>query len=374
MMSINGTAEHAIFTDFVGLSLGDQHSLMLKPDGSVWSTGIVSDARRETFVQVVAKGAIAVAAGNHYSIVLKEDGTVMITTFHRSKRFKGQDTFFDGSTAGSRTFTRMKIIPGAEVVVAGARHCMVLTQKGRVWTAGWNNHGQLGDGSQNDKKTFVRVMVTGTKVVGVATGDLHSMVMMQDGSVWASGRNFNGQLGDGSKSDRDSFVKVVSTGAADVAAGGYHSIVLKQDGSVWTTGWNKYGQLGDGSLAVERTIYVQAVTSGAKAVAAGSRHSMMLKQDGSVWTTGYNLYGQLGDGSTTDSYYFALVIPDAVQVMAAGAFHSMIIKEDGSVWATGSNEYGQFGDGSTTSEHGFVRVTKIITGARHGAMIPCMCA
>ena len=47
---------------------------------------------------------------------------------------------------------------------------------------------------------------------------MHNMVLKQYGSVWTTGRNYNGQLGDGLKIDRINFVKVMSSGAMDVAA------------------------------------------------------------------------------------------------------------------------------------------------------------
>ena len=97
-------------------------------------------------------------------------------------------------------------------------------------------------------------------------------------------------------------MKVVSSGAQDVAARS-HSMVLKQDGSVWATGKNDFGQLGDGSTTGS-TRFVQVVASRAKAVAASIRFSMVLKQDGKVLATGENNYGQLGDGSTADRTRF----------------------------------------------------------------------
>ena len=109
-------------------------------------------------------------------------------------------------------------------------------------------------------------------VEAVATGELHSVVLKQDGSAWATGRNYNGQLGDGSTVDSSIFVKFMIN-AADVAAGIYHSMVVKQDSSVWATGYNEYGQLGDGSTT-DRNNYVQVFLSGAKAIATGSRHSI----------------------------------------------------------------------------------------------------
>ena len=81
---------------------------------------------------------------------------------------------------------------------------------------GWNNFGQLGDGSKSGKTRFFQVISSGGK--NVAAGDMHNMVLKQYGSVWTTGRNYNGQLGDGLKIDRINFVKVMSSGAMDVAA------------------------------------------------------------------------------------------------------------------------------------------------------------
>ena len=77
------------------------------------------------------------------------------------------------------------------------------------------------------------------------------MVVKQDGSLWATGYNAQGQLGDGSNTNRNTF-KEVMTGVKAVTAGSYHTMVLKQDGSLWATGYNKNGQLGDGEHEQER--------------------------------------------------------------------------------------------------------------------------
>ena len=42
---------------------------------------------------------------------------------------------------------------------------------------------------------------------------------------------------------------VVHAGAQAIAAGEYQSMVLKADGTVWATGYNRYGQLGDGTTS-----------------------------------------------------------------------------------------------------------------------------
>ena len=364
MFAIGDIIQHSMLADSLKLSLGHQHSMILKQDGTVWSAGVYANTRSESFQQVTSAGAMAAAAGNSFGMVLKQDSNVLIT----GKHFKAELSIVDGVVKSRRTFSFIQKIPGANGIAAGGHHSIVLTEEARVWTMGWNKYGQLGDGSTDDKSTFSRAMFSGVELAAAAGGEIHSMVLKQDGSVWAAGRNANGQLGDGSNADRNRFLKVIHFGVVGVAAGGYHSMVLKQDGSVWATGWNKYGQLGDGS-ATDCATYVQVVSGGAKAIGAGSRHSMMLKQDGSVWATGYNEYGQLGDGSKTNRNAFVEVISDGVKMVAAGGFHSMVLKQDDSIWATGSNKDGQFGDGSKTSKRTFVRLEPFDNGMGHGTLI-----
>ena len=348
-----------MFLGVSALAPGRFHTLLVHQDGSVWSTGVESDPQSERFVRVIPSGATAAAAGTGYSIVLQQDGSVWAAV----KKFTEDFSFFGESTTSTGMFSVVKTISGAMDVAAGSHHSILLTQNGKIWAMGWNKYGQLGDGSTVDRSALIRVSTVGKNAVAVAAGDIHSIVLRQDGSVWATGRNNNGQLGDGSNDDRKFFAMVISrkSGVVDVAAGGYHSMLVKQDGSVWATGWNKYGQLGDGSTT-DRTIYVEVVSGGAIAIAAGTRHTMMLKEDDSVWITGHNEYGQLGTGQTTNSHVFVQVIPDGAQAIAAGGFHSMVLKQDGSVWATGSNKYGQFGDGSTTSRNFFIRLAPFGNG------------
>ena len=90
-------------------------------------------------------------------------------------------------------------------------------------------------------------------IVKLALGDQHSMILKRDGSVWATGDNLYGQLGDRWTAHSNVFMQVISDGAKAIAAGGFHSMVLKQDGSIWATGSNKDGQFGDGSTTSEKT-------------------------------------------------------------------------------------------------------------------------
>ena len=67
-----------------------------------------------------------------------------------------------------------------------------------------------------------------------------------------------------------------------MAAGDWYSMVQKYDGSLWSTGANLYGQLGDGSTVSTQLKSVSApihVMSGVAAIAAGNGYSIFLKQE-----------------------------------------------------------------------------------------------
>ena len=326
----------------ISVAAGDFHSMILKQDGSVWSCGLNTDGQlgipfvtyaSATFKQTtIASGAIAIAAGVVHSLALKQDGSLWMS---------GKQ---DGDEQPKRQrFLFLRVIDGAKAVAAGNGHSMVLTQDGVVLAMGQNQYGQLGDGSYADKTRFVKVMKRGASAI--AAGHLHSMILKADGGVWSTGWNGDGQIGIGSKSDKvwgklNFFSQVMSDGKA-VAAGGYHSIILRVDGTVWTTGWNMYGQLGDGTT-IDRNFY-HVVSSNAKAIAAGTRHSIVLKMDGSVWTTLFDIDTQPDDFLEEERGIFIQVISDGAEAVAASNYHTLVLKEDDSVWAAGSNKYGQLG-------------------------------
>jgi alpha-tubulin suppressor-like RCC1 family protein len=87
---------------------------------------------------------------------------------------------------------------------------------------------------------------------------------------------------------------------------GNHTPFLKSDGTVWATGLNANGELGDGTTGPDRLYPVQVSDSttnpitNISAISSGGAHTVFLKSDGTVWATGQNNNGELGDGSTTD--------------------------------------------------------------------------
>jgi alpha-tubulin suppressor-like RCC1 family protein/uncharacterized protein YkwD len=228
---------------------------------------------------------------------------------------------------------------------------------GHVWGWGRNDQGQVGEGSTTDRHTAVQLEgITG--VVALAGGRAHSFALRDDGSVLAWGHNFFGQLGDGTTTDHPTPVQVPSLNdVTAVAAGNIHSLALLTDGSVLAWGGNYKGQLGDGTTTDSATPVQVVGLSDAVAISAGWQFSLALTSTGVVQAWGENNFGQLGDGTTNNTATPVQVVglTDVIAI-SAGFDHSLALKGDGSVWAWGANYTGKLGDGTNTQRLTPVRV------------------
>jgi alpha-tubulin suppressor-like RCC1 family protein len=236
-------------------------------------------------------------------------------------------------------------------IAAGAWHSLFLKSDGSLWAMGDNTPGQLGDGTSDsgNYSTNRPELIVTSNVNAIAGGYGHSLFLKSNGSLWAMGHNYYGQLGDGTNNNTNRPEQIVASNVTAIAAGEYHSLFLKSDGSLWAMGFNYYGQLGDGRAGsdIETNRPEQIVASNVTAIAAGYLHSLFLKRDGSLWGMGGNDYGALGDGTTTSVNRPELIVATNITAVSAGGGFSLFLKSDGSLWAMGWNLYGQLGDGTT---------------------------
>ena len=253
----------------------------------------------------------------------------------------------------------------APMVSAGGLHTVALRSDGTVWTWGTNLTGTLGDGTISlGRNTPVRVQGL-TNIRAIAAGDLYTLALRSDGTVWAWGDNWHGQLGDGTIDSRTRPVQVHGlTDVTAIAAGLQHSVALRSDGTVWTWGNGSSGQLGDGSRSAGRRTPVQVYDlDNVIAIAAGGRHTVALRVDGSVWTWGANEEGQLGAGIGRWDHFRAMPVevPELNNVtrIATGRHHTVALRNDGTVWAWGRNGSGQLGDGTRYTRNTPVQVQEI---------------
>ena len=147
-----------------------------------------------------------------------------------------------------------------------------------------------------------------------------------------------------------------------IAAGANHAIMLDADGNVWSTGYNSSGQLGIGNTDIQVQPKQMTSVSGVKEIAAGTNHSIMLAENGYVYSVGNDSNSQLGNGNSTNISTPTYVrntsgnlVSDAKHVKAGGDSTYISRKKDTEgksqgMYVIGYNNYGQLFTQNTTTQ------------------------
>ncbi|CAE7689684.1 Herc4 [Symbiodinium sp. CCMP2592] len=221
--------------------------------------------------------------------------------------------------------------------------------------------GATAPGSDHDAMRPQRVDVFGA--VQAACGADHSLILTEDGSIWACGRGTEGQLGiELSEFDRAlSPLCAVSQGACHVAAGADHSVYLDSYGRAFAFGENCKGQLGIGTCESVSSPAMVAVPAGTLVVDVdcGGTHTLLLTDDLRVLGCGGNEKGQLGLGSKRDRLVPEPVVlhptrPSRADRISCGFSHSVVLWH-GSVWVLGGQAPKEVGEaGGWMKQHSLV--------------------
>ena len=224
-------------TEVVAIAAGVNHSLALRPDGTITAWGSTNYGK--CTVPAGLSNVVALAAGDQHSLALRADGTVAVWGYPS----QGVTNIPTG-------------LSNVVAIAAGGYFNLALKSDGTVAAWGNNSEGQCA------------VPANLCHVVAIAAKNSYGLALKSDGTVvaWGTGSPTN-----------------VPAGLSDVvaiAAGGYHSLALKSDGTVAAWGYGYYGQTN-----------VPAGLSNVVAIAAGY-HNLALRSDGTVVSWGYNNYGQ----------------------------------------------------------------------------------
>ncbi|MFV0432952.1 MAG: hypothetical protein ACK5LO_03060 [Leucobacter sp.] len=284
----------------------------------------------------------------------------------------------NGPVAGGTTVAVPAPVLTFTEISAGGLHTLAIGSDGNTYAWGWNLFGQLGDGTNTDSTAPVRVQApAGVTFTRVSAGDQHSLALGDDGNTYAWGYNNNGQLGNGTNTDSSVPVQVSTGGVTleQIDAGSTHSLALGDDGNAYAWGFNAQGQLGNGTNT-DSNVPVQVSTGGVTLHHISTRgyYSVALGNDGNAYAWGANTSGQLGNGTNTNSN-----VPVAIQrggvgylSIEAGDFHAVALGDDGNTYAWGQNTLGQLGNGTNTDSNvpvavqtGGTAYTRISIGGAH---------
>ena len=347
------------------------------------------------------------AANGEFSCALLADGTVRcwgrngagnLGDGTTTDRLNPVEVLASGSAQGSN------LLGGVTQISAGGFHACAMLGDETVRCWGFNatvNEGALGDGTATNRTNPVQVLASGSTqgtdvlggVVQISAGTRHTCALLNDQSLRCWGRNSEGQLGDGTTTNRRNPVQVL-TGVQQVSSGVEHTCALLTGGSVRCWGRNGDGRLGDGTTT-DRQSPVEVLASGSTQgtdvlggvtrISAGSSHTCALLSDQTVRCWGANGFfgdeGALGDGTATSrsnpvkvlmsgTDQNANVLSGVTQV-SAGGYHSCALLSGGESWCWGANSSGQLGDGTTTDRRNPVRVMAEVRQVSAGGYHTC---
>lgn len=249
------------------------------------------------------------------------------------------------------------LLSGVTQISSRGGHLLALRSNGTVWAWGPNGNGQLGTGEKSSTNATVPVQANNiSDVKAVVASSNASVVLLNNGSVWAWGSNNIGQLGVDSDAVTESLVPMRVAGLDSVTAiagGSNHFLALKSDGTVWSWGSNSGDALGTGVFLYQKAPkQVPGLTNIVK-IFAGPSNGFAVRNDGTVFGWGSNGFGQLGLGTTGNT------VPTPVEIaslknakkIAAADSHTLVLKNDGTVWSCGSNRDGRLGQGLADSDN-----------------------
>ena len=254
-------------TNWCTVSAGIGQSLAIKNNGTLWGwgdggcgrLGTGSSADRCSPVQEFCSATnwCAISTGDDHSLAIKTDGTLWGW---------GQGTFgrLGNGTALNRCSPVREISSSTNwcAVSVNMNHSSAIKTDGTLWSMGCARCGKLGDGTSVDKCSPVRERSSSTNWRAIAAGAQHSAAIKTDGTLWSWGDGACGSLGDGTVTSKCSPVREISssTNWCSVSGGSFNSSAIKTDGTLWGWGSNFNGKIGD-NTTTPKSSPVQEITS-----------------------------------------------------------------------------------------------------------------
>ena len=235
-------------------------------------------------------------------------------------------------------------------VSAGASHTCAVTPDNRAYCWGSNAIGALGDGTTNDHYSPVAV-AGGRQFRQVDAGvDFTCGISYPDNRVFCWGNNWAGQLGDGTTTPR---LKPVAVGAAlyfnQVRAGAFHTCGITTTNRAYCWGYNIYGRLGD-STNVTRLRPTRVAAGGRlfTQLDAGGDHTCAVTTTNLAFCWGDGRSGALGNGKTLVSFWPRAVAGGlSFTRVTTGYGHTCGESTGKKAYCWGNSARGQLGDGTT---------------------------
>ncbi len=282
--------------DWDSVSANEDHTFAIKTDGTLWGWGYNNYGQlgngnynnQSSPVQIgTSNNWMKVSAGYYFGVAIKNDGTLWAW---------GRNDLYQLGT-GDNIWTTEPIQIGTDNdwmdVDAGGSHCLALKNNGSLWAWGSNYFGTVGNGLSGFSVDVPSPILINNGVwLKIEAAQNHSMAIKNDGTRWAWGSNYRGELGNGSNNDLVSPTQIgPENNWQDVSSTSRFTIGLKNDGSIWMWGNFAYNPIQIGS------------ETNWSVISAGGYHVLALKNNDDLYGFYNNTYGQTGSNENTTNIF-----------------------------------------------------------------------
>ena len=316
-IQVHGPNNVGYLNSVIAISAGESHNTVLRSDSTVWAWGwnaygqLGNGTTNDSWVPVrvgTLTNVVAISGRGYHTLALKADGTVWAWGWN----VYGQLGI--NSTASVLVPQQVLGLTNPATISAAYTTSLVLMSNGTVKMWGTDRKGEMGQGIPGFH-SYLPVSVPGISNVLSVSGDFQEPEALKtDGTIWMWGWNNLGQLGNGTTLDTNMPVQVLNLTNMIFAGvtGDRDNCALKADHSVWIWGRNYNGQLGNGMTDSVAHPFPQEMAAFGNApviaVQTPDWHSLALEADGTLWGWGSNDEGQLGNGTTNDAWSPGLVL------------------------------------------------------------------
>jgi len=335
-------------TFFKSIEIGFKNSMAIDESDNLWAWGYNNEGKLGDGSSTNKMYPVQIESGTQFKSV---------STYHSTIALDKSGNLFGCGRNGlpySIRSSALKIMSNLKFkdISEGNMHSLAIDESGNIWACGDNRGGQLGNGTITENYKEINQIISEVKFKSVSAGSYHSLAIDESGYLWAWGDNWYGQLGDGTDVDKKVPVKIKSNVKfKQISAGEFYSMAIDESGNLWAWGRNLLGQLGDGTEDLRTSPVVIKSGTKFKFVASGASHTLAIDDSGDLWAWGNNSTGQLGNGSTTRlNSPVKIKTGTKFKSVSAGTNHSLAIDELGRLWAWGDNSEGQLGDGTSFSK------------------------
>ena len=353
-------------TAFAEVSAGGRHACAVTTHGKVYCWGWnryfqlgAGEALDSSVVPIPVQSTLpyaAVAAGEFHSCAIHDTQIGANTILCWGSNQNGK--LGDNTTTARSVPTSTNLSVDFGKVTAGFNHSCALRSDTHVaYCWGSNLYGQIGTTNAYSEVRQPNQINSALPFTQIDAGESHTCALQASGVAYCWGRNVNGQLGDGTTTDR--YAPVAVTGGLtfkSIGTGYQHTCGLTVAGKAYCWGRNAASELGNGTTTGSLTpvevsgghtfasLWVGGVTCG-------------LTSTGAPYCWGANFGGQLGDGGFTPrGTPFALPGGFAFMQLAPGGTFTCGLTSGRLVYCWGWNEYGELGDGTSTFRLAPVRI------------------